>query len=188
MKPLGHFLERQGYRVYFYGYISARGTIQQHSADLNQFIQNVFNEHQHDQIYFITHSLGGIIARDALAHLSPKQLKHVGGLIMLAPPNQGSSLAKLSLILFPAMTYFVKPLAELSSEKTALVHQIPIPKIKIGIIAGRYDAKVRPKDTYLEGHPEPTVVNSTHTFIMNNTKTRVLVSRFLKNGSFREDS
>jgi predicted alpha/beta hydrolase family esterase len=186
MYPLKSYLERQGYQVYSYSYPSARYTIQQHGASLNQYIKDLLAKNPGVKIDFITHSLGGIITREALAKLSAKQLKNVGCLIMLAPPNQGSKLAKLSTTLFPMFTFPIKPLAELSSDKSSYVHRVPVPNIKIGIIAGRYDAKVPPEFARLAGQEEPVVINSTHTFIMNNAQTKKLITTFLEKGTFKE--
>ncbi|EHL31763.1 esterase/lipase family protein [Legionella drancourtii] len=186
MYPLKSYLERQGYQVYSYSYPSARYTIQQHGAYLNQFIKNLLAKNPGVKIDFITHSLGGIITREALSKLTARQLKNVGCLIMLAPPNQGSKLAKLSTKMFPMFTFPIKPLAELSSDKSSYVHRVPVPNIKIGIIAGRYDAKVPPAAARLDGQAEPVVINSTHTFIMNNAQTKKLITNFLEKGTFKD--
>jgi hypothetical protein len=105
---------------------------------------------------------------------------------MLAPPNQGSRLAKLSTKIFPMFTSPIKPLAELSSEQTSYVHRVPIPNIKMGIIAGKYDAKVPPDSARLQEQNELRVVSSNHTFIMNNARSRQLIMNFLAKGTFAE--
>lgn len=184
MWPLKIYLNKQGYLVYSYSYPSAKYSIQEHGVYLHQFIKNLLEKHPGVKINFITHSLGGIITREALSSLSAKQLKNIGSLIMLAPPNQGSKLAKLSTEMFPMLTSPIKPLVELSSDQTSYVHHVSVPSIRIGIIAGRYDAKVPPEFARLEGQNEPVIVNSNHTFIMNNAKTRQLIMSFLKKGVF----
>lgn len=186
MGPLKLYLERQGYQVYLYNYPSMKYTIHEHGIYLNQFIEHLLVENPGVKVHFVTHSIGGIISREALAKLTPSQLKNIGCLIMLAPPNQGSLLAKWSTKIVPLVTSSIKPLAELSSDKTSYVHRVPVPKIKIGIIAGRFDAKVPPSAAYLKGQTDLIVVNSTHTFIMNNSKTKKLVLNFLEKGTFKE--
>lgn len=181
---LSAYLKRQGYQVYSYSYLSARNSIHEHAIDLNHYLNKFIKEHPNTKTYLITHSLGGIIARDALAQLPRQQLNTIGGLIMLAPPNQGSLLAKFSTKYFPIISYFVKPLTELSSERNAYVHHVPVPDVKIGIIAGRYDAKVPPSSARLDGQAAPLIVNSTHTFIMNNIQAWHYIKHFLETGSF----
>jgi hypothetical protein len=184
MRPLKSYLEKQGYQVYSYSYSSTRFTIKQHGIYLNEFVRSLLANNPGVKIDFITHSLGGIIAREALSNWTPEQLKNIGCLIMLAPPNQGSKLAKFSTTFLPMFTLPIKPLAELSSDKSSYVHRIPVPPIKIGIIAGRYDVKVPPELARLEGQTEFVIVNASHTFIMNNGQTKKLISSFLEKKSF----
>ncbi len=186
MSPLKAYFEKQGYTVYYYKYTSARYSIHEHSTDLNRYVIDLLEKNPGSKVHFITHSLGGVIIREALVKLPKEQLKNISSVVMLAPPNQGSALAKFSTKALPMLNYFVKPLAELSSEQAAYVHHVPIPNIKIGIIAGRFDAKVPPSSARLEGVPEPVVVNATHTFIMNHTRTKELIKNFLETGSFGE--
>lgn len=181
---LKYYLKKQGYEVYSYNYPSAKRTLDEHSLQLNHFLHQLIAQHPTQPLYLVTHSMGGIIARKALANLPEKQMKYIGGLIMLAPPNQGSSLAQFTLSIIPGLSYFIKPLPELSTQNKNYLHQLPVPKIKIGIIAGRYDAKVPPHSAYLEGQQPPVVVNSTHTFIMNNAEVKRLITRFIEKGTF----
>lgn len=186
MASLRYHLQTQGYQVYNYSYPSLEDTIHEHGISLHESIEKLIAQNPNTEIDFVTHSMGGIIARDALAQLSSKELKQVGCLIMLAPPSQGSTMAKVVTQVFPLITRFIKPLAELSSDEAAYVHKVPIPKVKIGIIAGRFDAKSPPAATHLDGQAEPVIVNAAHTFIMDNSQTKILVSRFLEKGSFLE--
>lgn len=182
MRPLKTYLEKQNFQVYSYSYPSAKYHIHDHGLYLKQFVINLLMENPGVKIHFITHSLGGIIIRDALSRLTKEQLKNIGYLIMLAPPNQGSSLAKLATKMFPIFGYAIKPLSELSSDPTSYVHRVPIPNIKMAIIAAKYDAKVPPSSAYLKGQAEPIVINSNHMFIINNSNTRKLILQFLKKG------
>lgn len=184
MMPLGSFLQSQGYEVYNYKYHSAKYSIHEHGEQLSQYIISQLKDHPCSRIHFVTHSLGGIIVREALPNLSKTQMEHIGYLIMLAPPNQGSSAAKLALKLFPFVSYFIKPLAELSSDQSSYVHKVPVPPVPMGIIAGRYDSKVPPDSARLDGQHSPIVIDSTHTFIMNKSRTKKLILYFLKNGKF----
>ncbi|USQ12727.1 alpha/beta hydrolase [Legionella lytica] len=186
MRPLKSFLEGYGYQVYLYSYPSARYSIQQHGVRLQHFVDDLIAKNPGKKINFITHSLGGIITREAVSKLKPRQVKQIGCLIMLAPPNQGSTLAKISTKIFPLFTLPIKPLAELSSEESSYVHRVPVPKIKMAIIAGKYDAKVPPEYARLDGQMEPMVISTNHMVIMNNSKVRELILQFLANGRFEK--
>ncbi|MBN9229841.1 MAG: hypothetical protein BGO90_12625 [Legionella sp. 40-6] len=183
MYSLKTYLQRQGLNVELYGYISARYTIHEHAQAFKKYIEHLIYKNPHYKIHIVGHSLGGIIAREALAGLTAQEMKHIHSLIMLAPPNKGSRLALWSTRV-PGLSATIKPLAELSSDDSSYVHKIPIPKVKIGIIAGKFDAKVPPEYTRLQGQAEPVVVNSTHTFIMNNPVVKRLVYSFIKKGQF----
>lgn len=185
MAGLAFFLTTQGYHTYNYSYQSTQYSIKEHGIQLTEFMKKIIQQHPKQTIHFITHSLGGIIAREALHTLSPSESKHCGCLIMLAPPNQGSSLATLFCKLLPSLSNKIKPLLELSTHQNAYVHQVPVPKnIIIGIIAGRFDAKVPPKRAALLHHPHFIVVNAAHPFIMNNASARKSILAFLANKKF----
>ncbi len=186
MTFLKSYLEHQGYQVYSYSYPSAKYTIRDHGLYLKNYIAHLIAENPGAKIHFITHSLGGIISREAIAFLTKNQLQHIGYLIMMAPPNQGSFLAKISTQFFPWFTSPIKPLAELSSDKNSYVHHVPVPNIKMGIIAGRFDAKVPPSSAMLNETTDLVVINSTHTFIMSNFETEKLILNFLEKGTFDE--
>jgi hypothetical protein len=186
LTPLKFYLQRHGYDVCIYSYPSPRYTLHQHAEGLKHFIEQQEAEHPGVKIHLVTHSMGGIIAREALSKLPKKKLNQIGYLVMMAPPNQGSKLAKLSTSMFPVLKSMIRPLSELSSEQSAYVHKVAIPSVKIGIIAGRYDAKVPPEAARLEGLAEPVVINTTHTFIMNNPAAKKLIVTFLEKGTFKE--
>lgn len=181
---LKSYLKHQGYEVYTYDYQSAKYPIKYHGEKLNQYISDLIQKKPNVKIHFVTHSLGGIISREGLARLNAEQLKHIGYLIMLAPPNHGSNVAKNVLKILPFSASMVGPLRELNSDEKAYVHQVPIPDVKIGIIVGAYDKTAPLTVAGLPGHPPPVIVRAAHTFIMNNAQTRKYIVQFLKTGSF----
>lgn len=184
MRPIKTYLEHQNYRVFYYDYASARFSLHEHALHLQYYIEELLANNPHATVHFVTHSMGGIIVREAISSLNKSQFQQIGCLVMMAPPNQGSVLAKISTQLFPAVNYFIKPLAELSSDNDAYVHKVPVPQLKIGIIAGRYDAKAPPSSAQLLGQTDLALINSTHTFIMNKSQTKQLIVHFLENGRF----
>ncbi|MBA3662208.1 MAG: alpha/beta fold hydrolase [Gammaproteobacteria bacterium] len=185
MYRLESYLLKQGYETYSYHYPSTKYTISEHGVQFQSFIEGLLLANASKNLHFITHSLGGIIAREALSKLTPKKLNRCNSLIMLAPPNQGSLLAKLCLTITPFLSSFIKPLAELSCDHDAYVHQVGVPEqVKIGTIAGRFDAKVPPSATHMSRQNDFVIINSTHTFIMNHPKTRKVILNFLQSGNF----
>lgn len=185
MKRLGKYLLNKGYNVVIYDYKSTKYSITEHGKHLSDFIENLIAQNPTKSLHFITHSLGGIIAREALSKLLQIHLAQCKNLIMLAPPNKGSFAARICTKWFPFITSAIKPLAELSSSKEAYVHAVTTPPlVKIGIIAGRFDAKTPPATTSLPHQTDFILVNSAHTFIMNHSKTKQSIINFLQKGSF----
>jgi alpha-beta hydrolase superfamily lysophospholipase len=68
---LGKFFRNAGFSVYIYNYQTARQTISHHAGDFKLFLEKIARESPPDvKINIITHSLGGIVAREALGHLA----------------------------------------------------------------------------------------------------------------------
>lgn len=182
MYLLGRFLAANGYDVFNYDYASTRFNIKQHGTDLKNVIETIFKTHPDKKIHFITHSLGGIITREALSLLNKSDLNKIGKVIMLAPPTQGSAYARFFATHFPTVSNYIKPIAELSDAPNAYIHQVPVPEnIKIHIIAGRYDTIVPPATTALKNQPDILIVNINHTFIMNHAGAREAMLELLQN-------
>lgn len=185
MRKLGDFLQSHGYQAIGYDYDSHKHNINQHGLHLRDTIVELMQQYPDKQISFVTHSLGGIVAREALNHLAAEQLERCEHLIMLAPPSRGSLMARIVYACFPFLASFVKPLAELGTNRDAYVHRVGVPgKIKIGVIAGKFDAKTPPYTTHLDGENDFILINCTHTFIMNHAKSRMAILNFLGGGKF----
>jgi len=185
MRRLGHYLNHHGYETVIYDYPSHQHHINQHGLQLKDKIEELLLEYPTKKLSFVTHSLGGIITREALSNLAADNLKRCEHLIMLAPPTQGSFLARLFIKWVPFASSFIKPLSELSSSQEAYVHQVGIPDgLKIGVIAGKFDAKTPPRVTHINGEKDFIVVNAAHTFIMNHPKARKAILNFLSSTTF----
>lgn len=83
-----------GYNVCNWDYPSRDKIIEDHMKDLLVDLQKTALENPGDPIHFVTHSLGGIIAR-GVHNLEgcPQEVKE-GRAILLSPPNQGSRFAQ----------------------------------------------------------------------------------------------
>lgn len=173
------FLRRKGFTVFLYGYPSTRHTIGAHAEKLLDFLMKIVKD-DFTRIHFVTHSLGGIVARLALANFAnPK----VGRMVMTAPPNQGSVKAnKVSRI--PFASKLLKPLSELINEKEAFVKTVPVPDMEIGVIAGSMDGKVKVEESHLENEKAHLTVESRHSFIMNRKDVKEAVYGFIISGNF----
>ncbi|OGV55906.1 MAG: hypothetical protein A2X49_07940 [Lentisphaerae bacterium GWF2_52_8] len=171
MLHMGWRLSREGYEVLCYEYPSCSKTIAMHGCDLARELGKLGQENKEAATHFVTHSLGGIILREALAKDELNSSLRTASVVMLAPPNQGSDKARAILRRVPLIGKIVRPLPELSSEPKAYVHRVPpVPEnLRLAIIAGRWDGKVSMAQTHLKRpclHYEHIQIPCCHTFIM----------------------
>jgi triacylglycerol esterase/lipase EstA (alpha/beta hydrolase family) len=173
------FLRNKGYTVFLYGYPSTRHSIGTHAEKLLCFLGNIVAD-DFTKIHFVTHSLGGIVARLALANFANPKL---GRIVMTAPPNQGSSMAN-EVSKIPFASKLLRPLNELKNEQDSFVKTVPVPNMEIGIIAGIRDGKVKIEESHLEGEKAHLTVDSRHSFIMNRKDVKDAIYGFIRNGYF----
>lgn len=191
---MGKYLRRHGYHIYVYDYQTSLHGVARHGQDFKAYLEKIVRENPGRKINIVTHSMGGIITREALGHLAegtelPKyelltkdRFKRI---VMLAPPNYGSDVAKRVVKYLPFSKSLLKPLEELSSAPDSYIHKVPVPQgIELGIIAGKFDRKVRREYTRLPGAGHHIVLNSEHSCIMYMPKVKRAVLHFLETGTF----
>lgn len=185
MYRLGRYLKRHGYSVYLYGYPSTKFSITELSSHMHGFLNDFITLHSDKKIHFVTHSMGGIISREALSNFSHSSYSPFGYLVMLAPPNQGSPVANLMLKRFPFLGRLLKPLAQLSDAPDSYIHQVQIPtNVSIGVIAAKYDQKVPLDLTHINGEKDHIILRTNHTLIINSRKAKKAILNFITNGNF----
>ena len=186
MTPMARALRRAGFDVLNWGYASRRATVPEFGERLAKALAGVEGGRAAPAgalrpIHFVGHSLGNIVIRWVIANDPPARL---GRVVMLAPPNQGSRLADLWA---PWLSWFLRPLAELTSDPASTARSIPTPHgVEIGIVAGAQDFKTPPPRTVLAGQADHVVVRAGHTFLMARPTVQVLTVRFLRTGAFSE--
>ncbi len=174
---LGRRLQRAGYRVASFGYLSTTGTVPDLGAALARRVADLAGEAP--AVHFVGHSLGNIIVRWMLAHARPHP---DGRVVMLAPPNQGAAAADR----WARWVGWAMPtIHDLRTLPESTVRTLPPPAdVDVGIIAGLRDAKVRVHETHLDGARDHAVVPCYHTFIMNRADVHQLICAFLRHGRF----
>lgn len=185
---------RRGYRVRNIGYPSRRAGVRAHAARVGRALAVLPDA---GPLYAVTHSMGGIILRAALAGgwLAPQRL---GRVVMLAPPNGGTELADW-LCRTPLFVHALGPAGpELRTGPGGIVGTLPPVPFELGVIAGAMrrrslaaslfdgpnDGKVSVARARVEGMRDFLVVPRGHTFIMNAPDVISQTFHFLAHGMF----
>jgi len=201
LNKIARALAERGYRVYSFEYQSTRRTLPEHGAALRTFLVAIARAYPKAKIDLVTHSMGALLTRYALAHLDENApdgwkdpeaaralpAERFGRIVMIAPPNRGSNVAKNAVRFVPGWEYLVKPLDDLSSAPSALPTHLPqVAAIPTGVITARYDIAVAPGLTDYPAATDATTLGVTHSFSVYSNRVRDAVVRFLECGSFEE--
>ena len=148
------------------------------------------------RLHFVTHSMGGLVARAYIACHRPERLGHV---VMLAPPNEGSEIADLLRNNALYRGFFGPAGAELVTAKPdALCKVLGEVDYPLGVIAGdrsldplawlllpgANDGRVSVERTRVAGMADHITIHGTHTLIMRNREAIAQTRHFLKHGRF----
>ena len=187
MQPLARALCWAGYTVFNYDYPSSRRNIEEHAeVFLEIYRQTLRREHIAGKVYFLTHSMGGILLRGAMAKMSEAECRKIEAIVMLGPPNHGSMLAHLGKS--DLIRFVNASLADMATDPDSYVRNIPAPPFlpPVGIVAGRFDGKVSLASTLLPDHLDcrRTIVNCTHSGLRTPCNTLSEILRFFREKKF----
>jgi triacylglycerol lipase len=194
LAPVARLLKREGFEVSNWGYPSLRQALEEVAQDFRTaYLRQAQTV---DQIHVVTHSLGGIVLRCALAQ---GELPKLGRIVMLAPPNQGSSLARvlsrnrlIGMLLGPAAPVLSDPtkLAALCCEPCVPTCVIagsrardmrnPVSLISRFLLSKASDGTVTIDETRLANMARFQVIDACHTWIMNHPQAQQELLAFLK--------
>ena len=192
--PVAREAARRGYQVHNLGYPSRRARIEELAENVGERVLHVAGNGPVD---VVTHSMGGIVLRAAVAGGSLPQ-EAVRRVVMLAPPNHGSELAD-RLRDFRVYRFATGPAGrQIGTNEDSVPRRLPPPPFEVGIIAGRKsanpvfgrvlgaesDGKVTVGSTQLDGMRDRVVVDRAHTFIMWAPDVLGHVFSFLETGQF----
>ncbi|GGE39382.1 hypothetical protein GCM10007276_15890 [Agaricicola taiwanensis] len=189
-------LAGQGYLTLNLDYPARRQALADLARGVHEPIER-FSARVDGRLHFVTHSMGGLVARAYLARHRPARL---GRVVMLGPPNSGSEVADLLERNRFYRAYFGPAGSELVTPKTdalaAVLGRIDYP---VGVIAGDRsinlissllviprpnDGKVSVAATHVEGEADHITLHTTHPMMMFNREVIRQTLHFLREGSF----
>lgn len=194
MKRLEWRLRGEGYRVINLGYPSVRIPLEAIARDWlpRQLEKTVPKEG--GPVHFVTHSMGGIVLREFLeAQLGWKP----GRVVLIAPPNHGSSLAD-RWSRWKLCRWIAGPNLERLQTHSHSAKQAEMPvAYEVGILAGDrfiptllpglkapHDGRVTVESTRLAGMKAHAVVHCMHSFLPWHPRVGAQAIHFLAEGEF----
>ena len=189
MERLRRHVAGAGFRTWACTYPSRRMSVAELGRDVGR---RLHRDLPGEELYAVTHSLGGIVARHVDARWK--------GIVMLAPPNRGSRMAAALADLAAFKELYGPAGLEMASPG-----DWPVPPAPTAVIAGTkglslanpsswlstvlgifedadHDGTVSVEEARLQGMVDFATVDATHTWIMEHPRTRELVLRFLRSG------
>ncbi len=194
-------LEREfrsaGYATLNLDYPARRAGLQEIATGLHQPIAR-FAGDLGGRLHFVTHSMGGLVARVYIAQHRPELL---GRVVMLAPPNEGSEIADLLRRNALYRAFFGPAGAELvTARPDGLRHLLGEVDYPLGVIAGDRslyplsslllprpnDGRVSVARTRVAGMGGHLTLHATHPLIMRNREAVRQALHFLAHGRFNK--
>lgn len=189
LQPLARRLRSAGYGVETFDYASVFGGVEPAIARVRERLRAV----QADQVHLVGHSLGALVALEAVRGV--RKLPR-GRVVCLGPPLRGSAVAR-GLASVPGGRWLLGNSAETlldgidawSSARRVGVIAGRLPfglGFAVGTLASPHDGTVAVAETQLPGIADHRTVAASHTGLLFSAEVADLTLDFLRDGRFGE--
>ena len=196
MSALENKFIKSGFKAHNIQYPSLQLPLEELVDYLHQRLENL-NISQFDKVHFVTHSMGGILAR---FYLKEHKTENLGRVVMISPPNHGSELADIlkdSKILYS----LIGPATiQLGTDSLSVPNLLGAVDFDLGIItgnknlnpfyeiwfSGENDGKVSVESAKIEGMKDFLVIYESHQQILYSQRVSDQVLYFLDFGKFEK--
>jgi pimeloyl-ACP methyl ester carboxylesterase len=205
MARMARALQAAGYTVINRGYASRRHDVAALAVQTRDLLAGLPPTAGHTHI--VGHSLGGLLARAALAG-PPLPNLTLGRVVLIGVPNRGALVVDRLLghsLTRIVPTLFGRPTVELRRDAAWLKSLPPLPAPETGVIVGTRgfhpfnpsawigllhgaaeagDGTVERDSAMLPGSVDAVAVDATHSFLPGDTRAIAATLRFLRDGRF----
>lgn len=196
MRPIAEHLRKTlDATVMLFGYASTAADLEAHGRALDGVISELPGD---SPISFVGHSLGNLVVRRWMSLADATDLARVTRMVMLGPPNQGSSLARQVGGIGLLASLAEGAARDLVVEWPQVEPQLAVPGCEFGIVAGGRgdgtgfsplldgddDAIVRVEETRLDGAGDFLLVPVNHAAMLRDRRVKRATESFLKSGRF----
>jgi pimeloyl-ACP methyl ester carboxylesterase len=198
LKKLDRALQRRGFATLNLDYASRKKPLEALAEEIDAPIA-AFAQQCDGAIHFVSHSMGGLLARVYISRHRPARL---GRVVMLGTPNGGSEVADLLKNLSIYRTVFGPAGLQLSTATAPVLAALPPPDYEVGIIAGcrtiapiasafvlprPNDGRVSVASAKLAGMADHIVVKAPHAGLPRHAVAIEQTIAFLRDGRFNSD-
>lgn len=179
MGSLASRLRQAGFATELWTYTTYRGRLREHCDRLAEDLARWESNPANGKIHIVAHSMGSIVARGALRK---SKLEKLGRVVLLAPPNRGTTWSRW---FEPIVKRLIPTVYDLSSSPGSYVNQLATPdQWYVGIIRADYDLLVPRWSVELSEQMDFMSFPTLHSMLLFRTDVADAVTAFLQKGAF----
>jgi hypothetical protein len=138
--PTAMYLRRRGVDARTFGYTTRKGSLLDHARALDRFVAKSFGPTP-PVLGFVTHSMGALVVRAWLGMLDAATKGSSQRIVMLSPPNRGSSLAERNRTHAVMRVLYGDAVAELQPSRVLELPPLPDSARVLVLAGGRGDPR-----------------------------------------------